>query len=391
MKLIRRSSRRSARCHAFDASRFTFHASAPALGGPAPSTRCATPESAIALVIVMISIFVLTILAGGFAYSMKVETRLARNANSECELEWLARSAVECARWELMQSLKIPNEPYDALNQVWAGGVGGLGTSNSPLADFKQELEVENGKATWTIIDHERFLNINTVNEAVLQQALMMMGADAADMTPVVNSILDWIDPDNNTRIQGAEKTDYQGEVYTCKNGPIDDLSELLLVKGVTPELYWGNDSTNVPPLPTRQQFGRPRSLSELPAFTAGLVNLFTPISRGSFNINTCSAEVLQCIPGVDAMSAQAIVGARGGEDDGTGLLGPYRSVDQVRRAPEVGPQVPNLLRQFGADVRSYTFEVQVEASANGYTRHFTAVLGRTPQDVQILSFHWTE
>src|SRR5438045_8420692 len=96
-------------------------------------------RSGIALIILMISIFVLTMLAGGFAYSMKVETRLARNANSESELEWLGRSAVECARWELAQQMGIAQEPYDALNQVWAGGPGGIGTSNSPLADLKNE------------------------------------------------------------------------------------------------------------------------------------------------------------------------------------------------------------------------------------------------------------
>jgi len=82
-------------------------------------------QAGIALIIVMISIFVLTMLAGGFAWSMKVETKLARNANSESQLEWLGRSAVECARWELAQQLSIAQEPYDALNQVWAGGMGG--------------------------------------------------------------------------------------------------------------------------------------------------------------------------------------------------------------------------------------------------------------------------
>src|ERR1700751_5740426 len=91
-------------------------------------------ESGIALVIVMISIFVLTILAGGFAYSMKVETRLAHNANSETELEWLGRSGIEKARWILGEQLKIAQEPYDGLDQVWAGGAGGIGTSNSALA-----------------------------------------------------------------------------------------------------------------------------------------------------------------------------------------------------------------------------------------------------------------
>src|SRR5215472_8822434 len=63
-----------------------------------PGVASHAGERAIALIIVMICIFVLTILAGGFAYSMKVETRLARNANSEVELEWLGRSGVECAR-----------------------------------------------------------------------------------------------------------------------------------------------------------------------------------------------------------------------------------------------------------------------------------------------------
>src|SRR3974377_273032 len=77
-------------------------------------------ERGIALVIVMISIMVLTILAAGFAYSMKVETKRARNANSEAELEWLGRSGVEYARWVLANSLLDPMRPYDSLDQPWA-------------------------------------------------------------------------------------------------------------------------------------------------------------------------------------------------------------------------------------------------------------------------------
>jgi len=126
-------------------------------------------EAGIALIIVMISIFVLTMLAGGLAGAMKVETKLARNANSETELEWLGRSAVECARWELAQQLMVSQEPYDALNQVWAGGIGGAGTSNSPLADFKNEIQTKDGSATWKIVDLERKANINVANEAILQ------------------------------------------------------------------------------------------------------------------------------------------------------------------------------------------------------------------------------
>ncbi len=46
----------------------------------------------IALIIVMTAVVVLSALAAGFAYSMKVETKLARNANYETELEcWVGR------------------------------------------------------------------------------------------------------------------------------------------------------------------------------------------------------------------------------------------------------------------------------------------------------------
>ena len=48
------------------------------------------PPRGIALIIVMIVIIVLGILAGGFAYSMKVETTLARNANFEPNAQVMA-------------------------------------------------------------------------------------------------------------------------------------------------------------------------------------------------------------------------------------------------------------------------------------------------------------
>ena len=77
-------------------------------GRPARAGRCArrsgkilmkiplhSAPRGIALIIVLISIVVLSVLATGFAYSMKVETRLARNANYDTELEWMGRSGVE--------------------------------------------------------------------------------------------------------------------------------------------------------------------------------------------------------------------------------------------------------------------------------------------------------
>ncbi len=357
----------------------------------------AKPESGIALVIVMISIFVLSILAGGFAYSMKVETKLARNANSESELEWMGRSTVEYCRWVLAQQLNIPQEPYDALNQVWAGGSGGMGVSNSALANVQTTLTFRKGTATWKIVDLERKININMMlnNEGVLQQALMVAGVDAGEMTMVANSILDWMDRDDNTRVEGAESDFYQndqGHPYFAKNGPIDDLSELLLVRGVSPELYWGSASPEHPPssfLPRLNRAGLP---VEGPVYPVGLVELFTPLSTGKVNINTASANVLTVLLGGDAMAAQKIIEVRSGTGPdgletpigsmGFGVADALVSAGMNRQAAGAFANV--------FSVRSFTFEVTVDAEISGYHRKFIAVLGRnSAKDIQVLNFYW--
>src|SRR5947209_7499829 len=202
----------------FHASRFTDHSTL----DPRHS------QAGIALIIVMISIFVLTILAAGFAFSMKVETKLAMHANNETELQWLGRSGVEYARWVIFLQGTCPMEPYDALNQPWAtGSPGGLCATNGGLAEVQHEVPLGHGSFSWKMTDLERKWNINTATEGLLQQALLLMGVDPSEMTPVINSILDWIDPDDNTRIQGTESEIYQtyDPPYEAKNGPIDDLS----------------------------------------------------------------------------------------------------------------------------------------------------------------------
>lgn len=66
------------------------------------------------------------------------------------------------------------------------------------------------------------------------------------DMTEeAADSIIDWIDADDEQRTAGAENTYYSSQIpgYLCKNRPLDSLEELLLVKGVSPDLLFGTDS----------------------------------------------------------------------------------------------------------------------------------------------------
>ena len=130
-------------------------------------------------------------------------------------------------------------------------------------------------------------------------------------------------------------------------------------------------------------------------AYAAGLVDLFTPISSGKININTASATTLQLIPGIDANMAQTIIQLRSGPDgaDGTEDDTPFGGqggsvADAITTATGSRQAAGQLARFF--DVRSQTFEVEVDAEINGYKRQFIAILARaSAQDIQVLTFHW--
>lgn len=350
----------------------------------------------IAMIIVMIVIVVLGILAGGFAFSMKVETKLAQNSGFEGDLEWLGRSGVELARYILVESLNVPSEQWDSLNQKWAGGP--MGTNEALLAVSLQNNELGPGVFSIEIIDLDRKVNINLINEVsipIFQQALNLVGADPADIATISDSFLDWIDLDENPHLSGSESADYITRPnpgyapYVAKNGPLDELAELLLVRGVTPEIYSGTTQLGSGPAPPPMPvpfLGAPVSSGPV-----GLADLFTPISSGMININTASAQVLQLIPGIDPSLAQAIVMARAGLDgaEATEDDAPFRTPGELINVPGLPP---GLIQQTtGMFVtRSLIFEVLVDARIGKYRRQYVAVLRRNPanRDLMTLLFH---
>src|SRR5208282_4580385 len=297
------------------------HAAIRLANRPLMKIRHGHKSDGIALITAVIAILVLSALAAGFALAMKVETRLAYNANSETQLYWLGRSGVELARCDLTQE----RCPYDSLNQIWAGGPGSDCETNGPLAGFSlNNHPVGGGTVSVKIIDLERKVNINTANNAEIQQALTVMGVDANDISVVADSIQDWIGPAGPPRVAGAESDYYQGldPPYYAKNAPIDDISELLLVRGILdhPEIYWGGCASNRPGPTFQHKLGFGNSPNENPCYPFGLKDVFTPISNGHININTADANVLQMIPGVDAAIAENLIKLRAGPDgvDGT-------------------------------------------------------------------------
>ncbi len=87
------------------------------------------------------------------------------------------------------------------------------------------------------VTDEASKININTAG----QDTLLALGG----MTPeLVDCLIDYRDADANTRPAGAEQ-DYYDQLphpYLIKNGPLMTVEELLMVKGFTAELVYGED-----------------------------------------------------------------------------------------------------------------------------------------------------
>jgi general secretion pathway protein K len=378
------------------------------------------PSAGFALILVMVTIIVLTSLVATFSLSMNTEVRLARNADYDVELEWMGRSGVELARFALANKCQEQRN-IDSLNQFWAGGSAPC-SNDIPQFSLK-DYHLGQGQFSVTIEDMERKWSINRLvnpgapQRDVLQKALAVMGVTDAGLAETIeNSILDWCSPPNGPAGFSGAKDDYYMHLpipYYCKNGPIDDLSELLLVKGITPDIYWGSFSSNHP-LSAFQQHGggafdQPAARGGLfrndnqPVYPVGLEQLFSPMG-GKLNINTASALTLQLIPGMDEATAQRIIQQRAGPDgvDGTDDDMPFQNIGEINGGfggggpanipggPPMGAATMALNNYI--DVRSYVFKVRVDAEINGYKRTFYGIVSRAgfgAQQTRCVKFYW--
>ena len=88
---------------------------------------------------------------------------------------------------------------------------------------------------------------------------------------------LDW--SGGSSAVAGAESDYYQGLAvpYYAKEAPMDDLSELLLVRGILdhPEIYWGGAATNHEPAQFQHKLGFGTAPGQIPALSVEFEELF--------------------------------------------------------------------------------------------------------------------
>ena len=340
--------------------------------------------SGFAVLMVLIAVTVLSILAGGLAIFMKVESQLTQNSNDSEQLLWIGRSGVERACWILAQEPPSPT----SLKQIWAGGPGDGPETNGPLANLSlADFPVGGGTVSLKITELESKINVNRADTALLTQVLTTMGVDASAISEVSDSIQDWIDADDNARPAGAESDYYQGmnPPYYAKNAPMDDIEELQLVKGVTPLMFKGGTATNLASPFQHHQLGFGNAPGQAENYPFGLRDIFTPFSSGKINVNTADANVLSCIPGMDENSAAAVLSFRDSEGgpNGSGVL---TAIEQLNAAVPNQQALQQLKRYCG--VAGSTYEVHATATVGNSSREFVAIVFRNGPTVQVVGFH---
>jgi general secretion pathway protein K len=149
------------------------------------------------------------------------------------------------------------------------------------------------------------------------------MGLEGEARDVVTDSILDWRDADDLYRINGAENDYYQSlkEPYNCKNVNLDAIEELLLIRGVTQDLFYGKKETKKAEGGEAEKEGR-----------IGLRDIFSIYSFGEqVDINSAAIHVLRVVLGFPADVARQIVKAR----EEKGFL---NQQDLLQRVAEVTP-----------------------------------------------------
>jgi general secretion pathway protein K len=177
-------------------------------------------QEGIALIAVLWLTILLTVIASGFAFSMHGEAVAARNALSLAQARVAADGAVERVAYELSRPRNLPDVwQADGTPQTWAEG----------------EVRI----TTWATDESAR-IDLNTANDLLLRGLLMTVGGlEATQADALMDAILDWRDPDDLKRPNGAEEADYRaaGKNYKPANAPFETVGELARVLGATPEL----------------------------------------------------------------------------------------------------------------------------------------------------------
>ncbi len=245
-----------------------------------PSNKVVRPAGA-ALMLALWALFLLSAVIISWAIDINSQISLTSSANRILEAEAMACSGAEIA----VHPAISPSSPN--LKRQVSGTQG-----------FEAHISGEGGRLNlnWLVAGED------PVRLGILRRYLESKGVDLNERQQMVDCLLDWIDPDNLVRLNGAEET----PDYHPANALLTRLEQVKKIKG------WEKFS------------GR-----------AGWDDDFTLNSSGPVDLSWASHDILMALPGMSEPLVESFLQLRRGPDgvDGTEDDAQFKSLEEVRSA----------------------------------------------------------
>jgi len=309
----------------------------------------------IALITVLLIIVILVAVVIELNRSSRGDIYDAATVSDGIKLSYIAKSGFFAAEALLAGS----QTNCDTLRDDWANMETISLQSNTffPEGYFIARIEDESGK-----IPLNKLVNGDDFNPDIRDILTRLLGQpefglQERQIAEIIDSIKDWIDPDDNVTGYGAESSYYTSLAapYKAKNAPFDCIEELLMVKGITKEIFYGT--------------------KEKPS----LARYVTADSDGLININTAPKMVLRSLSdNISPELADKIDQYRTRE--GNDLSGNqwYKHVPGVE-----GVMIPQQL----ITVKSNYFKIISTGKMNNMSKTLSGVIQRADQKVKILKW----
>ncbi len=180
--------------------------------------------------VLIITIWVTTILAGlaiTLAWHIRSQAMQTENIIAAAQADYIAKGAINYAKSKI-GSEEETDGSSDGFEELELGN----GHFWLIKPNLSSDREVDYGLA-----DEAAKVNLNSASLDMLLKLPGMTGELAA-------SIIDWRDSDSEVTTGGAENEYYLlcGDSYECKNADFETVEEVLLVKGASKEILYGED-----------------------------------------------------------------------------------------------------------------------------------------------------
>ncbi len=287
----------------------------------------------------------LTVLAAGVASGIRQKIVLIQKLDERSRMTCLLEASVKYAASYVVHQLELAGQSYNSSIK--------MNLYNNPESFSQFDLAGDTASISYIlpdqeerfgVVDEERKININVASISILTRLIERVLAEKSDVAKkLAQNILDW-HQFGESELTGFFSDNYYDNLqypYPKKEQPYETLDELLLVKGVTKDIY------------------------------EKLISYVTIYGQGQVNINTAPLEVLYAL-GLEDSLVEKIIEARQGQDkveassDDHVFLRTFDVATEVntiiKLLPEEIAAIDGLNRQNLLTTNSYYFSIKPQA-----------------------------